>query len=138
VKVLAVQKAVPLIEEDIYDIEEYFRNVVFRESQRCLICYDMRLLKTASVAKSEGFDSFTTTLLISPYQKHQLIRQIGEEIAKRLGINFYYQDFRPNFSATVDISKEYNLYRQNYCGCIYSEKERFEKRQKNKKQQSLN
>ncbi len=79
------------------------------------------------VAKEKGFDAFTTTLLISPYQKHELLKQVGEEIAKEKGLEFLYQDLRSGFRDSQRRGKELNLYRQQYCGCLYSEWERFGK-----------
>jgi predicted adenine nucleotide alpha hydrolase (AANH) superfamily ATPase len=82
------------------------------------------LIKTASCAKEKNFDAFTTTLLISPYQKHELIKQIGEKIGGDLGIRFFYDDFRPGFYEGKNEAKSMELYSQKYCGCIFSEKER--------------
>jgi predicted adenine nucleotide alpha hydrolase (AANH) superfamily ATPase len=93
--------------------------------ERCLYCYSVRLEATAQEAKKEGFDGFSTTLLQSTHQNHTLIRETGERIAYELGIPFYYEDFRKGWKKGVDVSKAMGLYRQQYCGCIYSEKERF-------------
>ena len=108
-----------------YDIEKYFRRVAYRESDRCAACYHLRLEKTARAALNQKFDAFTTTLLVSPYQKHEMIREIGERVATEFGISFFYEDFRPGWPETRPMSREIGLYRQKYCGCIYSEKERF-------------
>lgn len=108
-----------------YDIEEYFRRVAFRESERCAACYHLRLDKAARAAAKGGFDAFTTSLLVSPYQKHELIRDIGRSAGIEHGIEFYYEDFRPGWSETRAMSREMELYRQKYCGCIFSERERF-------------
>jgi predicted adenine nucleotide alpha hydrolase (AANH) superfamily ATPase len=110
---------------DEYDVEEYFRRVAYREDDRCAACYYLRLEKAARFAASQGFNAFTTTLLVSPYQKHELIHQIGQNVGMECGIEFYYEDFRPGWPETRRMSREMNLYRQKYCGCIYSEKERF-------------
>ncbi len=115
----------PIIIKDSYNLEEFFRNVVFRESERCRFCYWMRLTEAAGVAKHGKFNAFTSTLLVSPFQKHQLIREIGEEVGKVYGIDFYYEDFRKGFKDGVNLSKEMGLYRQQYCGCIYSERDRY-------------
>jgi len=82
---------------------------------------------TAEQAKKENFDAFTSTLLYSRYQKHDLIKEIGETLSRQLGIPFYYQDFRSGWNEGIKISRELGMYRQPYCGCIYSEKERFYK-----------
>lgn len=116
-----------VIFDDRYNMEEFLRGVVYQEDQRCRFCYTMRLRKAASLAKDEGFDCFTTTLLVSPYQKHSLLRRIGEAAADEYGIPFYYVDFRPGYRLAVARSKETGMYRQQYCGCIYSEKERYYK-----------
>ena len=89
------------------------------------MCYAERLERAASVAKSGCFDAFTTTLLVSPFQKHDLIRKIGEEAGKKYGVEFLYKDFREGFKEGVEKSKELGLYRQPYCGCIYSERDRY-------------
>ena len=84
-------------------------------------------------AKENGFDAFTTSLLVSPYQKHDLIRAVGERVGKEEGIDFFYQDFRAGWQEGVAISLEMELYRRPYCGCIFSEKERYWKPPKNAK-----
>ena len=117
----------PLIVAEGYDIIAYFRAVVGHEGERCADCFRMRLERTAAVAKENEFPSFTTTLLISPYQKHDLLREVGEEVAKQHGVEFYYQDFRTGFRESQQLSRELDLYHQKYCGCVYSEWERFGK-----------
>ncbi|MDR3119862.1 MAG: epoxyqueuosine reductase QueH, partial [Clostridiales bacterium] len=87
---------------------------------RCEMCYRARLSRTAQAARAGGFDAFSTTLLISPYQDHELIRSVCEEEAARSGVRFYYEDFRPHFREGQAIAKELGLYRQKYCGCIIS------------------
>ena len=121
----ASDRVLEIVREESYPIEEFLRRVSFREAERCRLCYEMRLEHTARTARSGGFDAFTTTLLYSRFQKHDLIRMIGEGLSERLGIPFYYRDFRVGWSEGVRISKELGMYRQNYCGCLYSEKERF-------------
>ncbi|MFH1288369.1 MAG: epoxyqueuosine reductase QueH [bacterium] len=94
----------------------------WKESQdsRCLICYKWRLKETALQAKTEGFKYFSTTLLISPYQDHNKIKELGEETAKEFNLNFYYKDFRPFFREGRKMAKENNFYLQKYCGCLLS------------------
>jgi predicted adenine nucleotide alpha hydrolase (AANH) superfamily ATPase len=99
--------------------------VVFREADRCQACYYLRLSYTAKIARSQAFDGFTTTLLYSRYQKHEWIKSTAESLAKEYGVSFYYHDFRAGWSEGIRISKEAGMYRQPYCGCIYSEKERY-------------
>jgi len=97
--------------------------------ERCQYCYLVRLEATALEAKKEAFDGFSTTLLQSTHQNHDLIKEIGERLAKEIGIPFYYEDFRQGWRKGVEVSKAMGLYRQQYCGCIYSEKERFLKKE---------
>jgi predicted adenine nucleotide alpha hydrolase (AANH) superfamily ATPase len=94
-------------------------------SARCAACYKMRLEKTASRAAEWGYGSFSTTLLISPYQNHDLIRTIAEEYAKKYSVDFLYRDFRPHFREGQAGARNLGLYMQKYCGCIYSEEERY-------------
>jgi hypothetical protein len=117
----------PLAICESYDVIDYFRAVVGHEGERCGDCFRLRLSKTALVAREKGFDAFTTTLLISPYQKHELLREIGEQIAQREDVEFLYEDLRTGFRESQRISRELNLYHQKYCGCLYSEWERFGK-----------
>ena len=114
-----------VIYQEGYHLENFLRNVSFRETERCTYCYHDRLESTAHIAKHGRFDCFSTTLLYSKFQKHELIRSIGESVAKSVGVPFLYEDFRPGWKHGVDESKRLNLYRQPYCGCIYSEKERY-------------
>lgn len=110
-----------------YPLEEFLRKVVFKENERCEYCLRHRLQYAAEMALADKYDGFTTTLLYSKYQKHDLIREIGEHVGGQLGIPFYYRDFRSGWAEGVKISRELGMYRQQYCGCIYSEKERFYK-----------
>ena len=108
-----------------YEPETFLRNVVYRESHRCRICYHERLKAAAKVAKKGKFDAFTTTLLYSRFQNHDLIAETGEAVGKDNGVPFHYQDFRKGWKEGIEESKRLGMYRQQYCGCIYSEKERF-------------
>lgn len=116
-----------------YGLREYLRQVVFNEESRCRLCYDMRLEKVVAQAKKMGADAFSTTLLYSRYQNHELIRNKAEKLAEDHNIPFYYQDFRTGWQQGIDMSKEMGLYRQSYCGCIYSEQERYDKLFRKKK-----
>ncbi|MFQ5987644.1 MAG: epoxyqueuosine reductase QueH [Dehalococcoidia bacterium] len=124
---LAQAMDLPLIVSEGYEMIAYFRAVVGHEGDRCGDCFRLRLSRTAAVAREKGFSAFTTTLLISPYQKHELLRQIGEEVGREQGVEFYYEDFRPGFRESHRMSREFNLYHQKYCGCLYSEWERYGK-----------
>ncbi len=111
-----------------YGLTEYLRKVVFHEKQRCMICYDMRLEKTALQALKSGADAFSSTLLYSKYQNHETITKIGKQVADKYGVEFYYDDFREGWQEGIDKAIEMDLYRQPYCGCIYSEQERYDKK----------
>ena len=89
--------------------------------------------KTAKFAAENGFEAFTTTLLGSPYQDHDVIKNICEDIAPKAGLKFYYNDFRTGFKAGQDEARSRGYYVQNYCGCIFSEKEKIEKKLEKKK-----
>lgn len=114
---------VPVICPDRYDPMMYFRNVAFREEKRCMLCYALRLERTIHIARRSGFDAFSTTLLYSKFQKHEDIRKLAEDM--RGNTPFYYEDFRKGWSDGISQSKEMGIYRQQYCGCLYSEAERF-------------
>jgi hypothetical protein len=122
----------PVIWEEDYGMEAFFRHIAGRENDRCRICYTLRLQKTARTAKERGFAAFTTTLLYSKFQKHDLIREVGERLGRESDVPFTYVDFREGWKEGVRLSKESGMYRQPYCGCVYSEKERFYPRAKEK------
>ncbi len=109
---------------DCYGIKEFIQKTGNGSENRCSACYEMRLDKTAQTAREIGADGFTTSLLISPYQKFDVIIDIGREMEKRHSVQFYFEDFRPGWKQGVELSKELGLYRQKYCGCIYSEMEK--------------
>lgn len=92
--------------------------------KRCRYCYKIRLEETAKIAKDNGFDAFSTTLLVSPYQGFNLIVKTGKELAEKYNIEFFFEDFRPGYREALKISREMGLYRQKYCGCIFSRLER--------------
>lgn len=110
-----------------YNPAEFFQAVNGRETNpgRCPLCWRLRLKKTAKAAREKGFDSFSTTLLVSPYQDQELLKKIGRDISKEEGIEFYYEDFRPGFRKAHNEARAQGLYLQKYCGCIYSEIERY-------------
>jgi hypothetical protein len=108
-----------------YPIEDFLLKTAALGKDRCSWCYEVRLRHTAEQARKGLFDAFTTTLLYSRYQKHDLIRQTGETIAREMKVPFYYKDFRVGWEDGVRISKETAMYRQKYCGCLFSEKERY-------------
>ena len=135
-KQFALDKNLPLNIEDEYDIRAFIKGASAAEAApetaaeedpkgRCAFCYRLRLEKTACFAAEKGYDAFSTTLLISPYQNHELIRRIGEELAASNGVDFLYRDFRPLFREGQKEAREASYYMQKYCGCIYSEEERY-------------
>jgi predicted adenine nucleotide alpha hydrolase (AANH) superfamily ATPase len=124
-RVLAQQLDLNLIVEEGYDMIEYFRRVAGDEDDRCRHCFELRLSKTAGEARREGFDAFTTTLLISPHQQHEVLKETAERVSSEYGIEFLYADLRKRYSDSRHITKPMDLYRQQYCGCIYSEWERY-------------
>ena len=114
-----------------YDGEKFEKLAVGLEDvpeggARCKRCYRLRLSKTAEYAKQNGFDYFTTTLTVSPYKNSDALNEIGEELAKHLGINYLTSDFKKNdgYKRSIELSKDFGLYRQDYCGCKYSKEAR--------------
>ncbi|MFH1684651.1 MAG: epoxyqueuosine reductase QueH [Candidatus Margulisiibacteriota bacterium] len=95
----------------------YQPNDTQTEMGDCQNCYYVRLKKTAQFAKANGFDCFSTTLLISPYQKHDLLKIVGGQVSWEFGVEFFYHDFRQGFRESQQTAREMNLYRQKYCGC---------------------
>jgi len=108
-----------------YPLEAFLEAVVSLGHERCTQCYRIRLDRAAATAVAGGYDAFTTTLLYSRYQRHDQIREVAEEMSRGHGIPFHYKDFREGWQLGVKRSRNMGLYRQPYCGCVYSEKERF-------------
>lgn len=119
-----------LIVHDEYDPQAWLRQVVFREESRCRVCLHQRLTRAASVARQGRFDAFGTTLLYSLHQPHQLIAQTGQAVAEQQGVEFFYRDYRPRWREGQQRARQLGLYRQAYCGCIYSEHQRYQGRPK--------
>ncbi len=111
--------------DETYGLRQFLTGIGPDYSARCEQCYRMRLYPAARLARQQGADAFTTTLLISPYQNHELLARTAEEAARAAGVRFEYQDFRPGYRDSVRMSREMGLYRQPYCGCIFSEEERY-------------
>lgn len=128
----ATKVDLPMLIDDQYLLEEFLANVADNPKQRCTYCYSSRLAKTAQKAATEGFEAFSTTLLYSRYQNQDAIIALGLELAREYDLVFMGQDFRPGWNEGIAISKEMKLYRQQYCGCIYSEKDRYHPREKAK------
>ena len=122
-----------IFEED-YGLDDFCKNVVNSLETRCQdYCYPVRLEQTAKYAKENGFDAISTTLLVSPYQKHDIIKSLGETICKKYGIKFLYRDFRVGFRKGQAKAREIGLYMQKYCGCIFSENRNLSHNQKTPK-----
>lgn len=110
-----------IFEED-YGLKEFCKNVIDDLGNRCVnYCYRVRLEKTVQFAKQNGYDTFTSTLFVSPYQKHEELKKVCEELAERYNIKFLYIDFRVGFREGQTKARELGLYMQKYCGCIFSE-----------------
>ena len=119
------QEGISLIAREDYELEQYLLATLNNSEGRCRTCYRLRLEETAKTAAEQGFDCFSTTLAISPYQDHEALQLEGEAVAHRFGVNFVYEDLRPGYRESMEISRRLGLYRQPYCGCIFSEKERY-------------
>ncbi|MDP6100991.1 MAG: epoxyqueuosine reductase QueH [Dehalococcoidia bacterium] len=105
-------------------VSDYFRVVGRNRADRCAHCFSLRLEETARAAREGGFDAFSTTLLISPYQEQELLRGVAEEASREHKVRFLYRDLRPSYQRGRQLARQHGLYRQKYCGCIYSLQER--------------
>ena len=130
VKRFEEENDIKIIYKDEYNLKKWLQNVVFREEQRCRICYHDRLINTAMVADHGNFDYFSSTLLYSKFQNQKLIWDIAEEVASKYSVKFYDKDLRQYWKEGIELSKKNDMYRQQYCGCIYSEKDRYYPRNK--------
>ena len=118
-----------------YNHNEFLNKVFGKENEkeggsRCYNCFYLRLLKTCEIAKENGYDFFTTTLSVSPYKNSEMLNQIGKELQEKYNINYLFSDFKKKegYKRSIELSREFNLYRQNYCGCEFSKNQRlFEK-----------
>ena len=110
-----------------YDAAEF--NLAIAETpqspQRCYNCWALRLRRSAQFAKDNKFDSFSTTLLVSPFQDHNALKEIGDKVARDEGIEFYYEDFREGYRTARQEAKEKGIYCQKYCGCTYSKEKQY-------------
>lgn len=121
----AKETSLKLIIGGTYDLRSFISNVADNIDGRCAYCYRVRMEETAKYAAEHDFDSFTTSLLISPYQNHEAIRAAASAMGARYGVEFLYRDFRPLFQAGQSFAKGHGMYMQKYCGCIFSEEERY-------------
>lgn len=124
-KQLAHDVGLAMTFDEEYGLARWLDAVAGRETVRCETCWRMRLERTAEVARERGFGGFTTTLLASLHQDHEKVREVGREVGQRAGVEFVYHDWRPAHERGCEEAKRRSLYRQQYCGCIYSEYERF-------------
>ena len=113
---------------DGYDLDEFLNRVAGKGPGRCEQCYRMRLDAAAAETSRSGSSLFTTSLLYSKYQNHDLIRAVAEEMAREHRVELYYEDFRIGWREGIVESKAMGLYRQQYCGCVYSERDRYKSR----------
>lgn len=120
----------PLLERNDYALRPFIREVASDIAGRCVKCYEIRLYEAARQAKEGGFDSFTSSLFISPYQNHELMREVAQRAAVGYGVTFLYRDFRPWFRNGQTFAREQGFYMQKYCGCVFSEEERYLKASK--------
>lgn len=124
----AARSEMKIITDKHYMLRDFLRRALAAEqveNGRCRMCYTWRLEETARFAAENGFDAFTSTLFYSIYQQHELMKETAEHFAKVYGVKFHYEDFRPGWQEGIDMSVEMGLYRQPYCGCIFSEEERY-------------
>ncbi len=122
-----------LIVGGTYDLRPFLTAVIGDIDGRCAYCYRCRMEETARYAAENGYDSFTTSLLVSPYQRHELIRATAEEAGEQYGVRFLYRDFRPLFQEGQAFAREHGFYMQKYCGCIFSEEDRYMAAKRKKK-----
>ena len=115
---------------DKYGSDDFVRKLGNPHDNRCTRCYTVRLEETAKTAKKMNLNGFTTSLLVSPYQKFDSIVSVGKEMEKRYSIRFYVEDFRVGYRENISLSKELGLYRQKYCGCMFSKYEASQQRTK--------
>ncbi|HKK01498.1 MAG TPA: epoxyqueuosine reductase QueH, partial [Desulfuromonadales bacterium] len=131
VEAYAAKVELEVIYQRDYLLEDFLAHVAANPLSRCDYCYQSRLAETARTAAEKGFDAFSTSLLYSRYQQHERIREYGEHLAALYAIPFVYKDFREGWRQGIEASKSMGLYRQQYCGCIYSEKDRYYPRHRN-------
>lgn len=120
----------PLVVIDDYGLREFVRAVAENIDDRCQYCYTCRFEETAKYAAEQGFDGFTSSLFISPYQNHEKMREIATAMGEKYGVKFCYYDFRPLFRPGQQRARELEFYMQKYCGCVFSEEERYKKKPK--------
>ncbi|MDD4223024.1 MAG: epoxyqueuosine reductase QueH [Candidatus Cloacimonetes bacterium] len=128
----AAHEGFGLIVKDDYGLREFVQAVAADIDSRCEHCYRLRLEMAAKTAAEEGFSAFSSTLFYSKYQDHGLMQELAREMAAKYGVSFFYQDWRTLWDEGNRLSREAGMYRQKYCGCVFSEEERYLKRKKAK------
>jgi len=129
-KEFAQKVGMQILTDEEYKLRDFLTRALAAErveNGRCRMCYTWRLEETAKYAAEQGFDAFTSTLFYSIHQQHDLMKETAEFFSNKYQVNFYYEDFRAGWQEGIDISHELELYRQPYCGCIFSEEERYSK-----------
>lgn len=116
-----------IIFDEYYGLELFLKNEFQDKNKRCNFCYDIRIAKSFEFASENDFEAVTTSLLYSKYQNHNLIKELCHFYAKKFKIEFFYYDFREGWKYGIEKSKMDEIYRQHYCGCIFSEQERYQK-----------
>ncbi len=119
-----------LILENEYGLRKFIEGVFPDFDNRCGFCYKIRFEQTVKFAAENGFEAFTSTLFVSPYQNHDLLIKTAKEAAEKYGVQFLYRDFRSSFKEGQDKARELELYMQKHCGCIFSEEDRYSKAKK--------
>lgn len=126
VRVFQETDNLPMEVDSEYGLDLFVREVYDpARKKRCQNCYLLRLRRTAQRAQEQGFETFTTTLLVSPHQDHDLVRGVGTRVAEETGVAFLYRDFRPLNRRSHELARSRRLYLQQYCGCCFSEYERY-------------
>ncbi len=121
----ASREGFELIEHDEYGLHGFLQNTIDNLAERCEYCYQSRLEKLAQVASERAFEAFSSTLLYSKYQKHERIIEIAKQMSERYNVAFFYEDWRSLWQEGIQLSKAAGMYRQQYCGCIFSEEDRY-------------
>jgi predicted adenine nucleotide alpha hydrolase (AANH) superfamily ATPase len=129
----AARIGMALVEEDEYGLRPFVRAVAGNIEGRCAWCYETRMNAAARYTAEHGFTHMSTTLFISPYQNHELLKETARRAALKHGVELYYRDFRPQFRSGQNEARELGLYRQKYCGCVFSEEERYVRKELKKK-----
>lgn len=126
-KIFNDSNGIKTIIDEEYGLVDFVRTAAFRESERCRFCYQMRIEKAAQIASKGNFDAFTTTLMYSKWQDHDLMKEFCELASDKYKVAFHYEDYREGWQEGINMSKDQGMYRQQYCGCIYSEEDRYRK-----------